>query len=430
MARRLKVLVSAYACSPVRGSEPGMGWGWVTVLSRHHDLWVLAEKEKFEAGIAAELERRPELQERVRFHFIANRRHKVLRKLWPPSYYWFLRQWHKRAYRLARRLHADVGFDVVHQLNMVGFREPGYLWRLGVPFVWGPVGGLGLMPWRFMASLGPAGAVFHAGRNLLNMLHRRLLVRPRRAARRTQGRLVAATSGTAEAVARLFGERSHVICEAGPPNHEPEPINTRRPDEPLRLVWSGLHIARKALPLLLRAVARLPGEVRWQLDILGEGARTAAWQRLARRLGVNDRCRWHGWLPRDRAIAVMRGGHAFVTTSLLDLTSTVLLEALALGLPVICLDHCGFADAVTSECGYTVPVRSPRQVAAGVAAAIAGLWHDEPHRRRLAEGSLRRVAAFSWEKKAEAVSAIYAEAVRQNATQECVARLAASSAVS
>ena len=411
MARRLKVLVSAYACSPVRGSEPGMGWGWITALSQHHDLWVITET-KFEADVRAELERRPELRDRVHFHFVARCRHPVLRKIWPPSYYRFYRQWHEQAFTLAQRLHAEVGFDVAHQLNMVGFREPGYLWQLDVPFVWGPIGGTGLMPWRFMASLGPAGALHHIGRNLLNMLHLRLLPRPKRAAQQTQGRLIAATSATAKAVERFFGvRRPHVICEAGPPDHEPGPVNNRWAIEPLRLVWSGLHVSRKALPLLLRAVSRLPGNVRWQLDILGEGPQTAAWKRLARRLGVDYRCRWHGWLPRDRAVETMRNGHAFVITSLLDLTSTVLLEALTLGLPVICLDHCGFADVVTPECGFKVPVRSPRQVIADLAIAIAQLWHDEPLRQRLAEGALRRVEALSWDKRGKAVSAIYADAV-------------------
>jgi glycosyltransferase involved in cell wall biosynthesis len=75
---------------------------------------------------------------------------------------------------------------------------------------------------------------------------------------------------------------------------------------------------------------------------------------------------------------------------------------------------------VTPECGVKVAVRSPRQVAAHLAEAIAVMWHDEPRRRRLAQGSLRRAQAVSWESKADALTAIYHEAVQQNACRERV----------
>jgi hypothetical protein len=40
---------------------------------------------------------------------------------------------------------------------------------------------------------------------------------------------------------------------------------------------------------------------------------------MASRLRINDRCHWHGWLPRNQSLAVMRTSHVFVITSLKDL---------------------------------------------------------------------------------------------------------------
>lgn len=37
----MKILLSAYACEPNKGSEPGVGWGWATELAKHHQVWVL-----------------------------------------------------------------------------------------------------------------------------------------------------------------------------------------------------------------------------------------------------------------------------------------------------------------------------------------------------------------------------------------------------
>lgn len=73
MDRRLKVLVSAYACSPVRGSEPGMGWGFVSELSKFHELWVIVEKEKFQQEIESGLRQNPDMAKNVHFFFIQKR---------------------------------------------------------------------------------------------------------------------------------------------------------------------------------------------------------------------------------------------------------------------------------------------------------------------------------------------------------------------
>jgi glycosyltransferase involved in cell wall biosynthesis len=159
--------------------------------------------------------------------------------------------------------------------------------------------------------------------------------------------------------------------------------------------------------LLLRALAVLPEGFDWQLDILGQGPCTGKWQRQAKKLGINNRCRWHGWLPRSEAIALMHRSHIFVITSMKDLTSTVLLEALSQGVPVVCPDHCGFSNVVTGDCGVKIPIKSPNQFVSDLSAAIRSLAENEEERRRLAKGALQRIKDFSWEKKAELVDAIY-----------------------
>ena len=412
MNKRLKILISAYACSPVRGSEPGMGWGFVESLSKYHDLWVITEKEKFHDEIESELDKRPELRECITFFYISKTRHRILRKIWPPSYYWFYRIWHKKAYQLAKKLQATVDFDAVHQLNMVGFREPGYLYQLDHPFVWGPVGGLDLFPWRFLSVLNLYGMTFYVGRNFMNLLHMHFLFRPRKAAAKAQENIIAATPGTQFAIKKLWDESSELICEVGPPAHHALDISIRAMDESLKLVWSGQHTPGKALNLLLEALPLVPRDVSWHVDILGNGARTKAWKKLAGVKDIKNLCTWHGWLPKDKALSVMSEGHVFVITSLADLTSTVVLEALAQGMPVICLDHCGFTDVVTAECGIKIPVHSPKQVAQDIAKAIEKLGRDEEHRRHLAHEAIRRAEDFSWEAKASKVDAMYRRAVR------------------
>lgn len=405
----MKVIVSAYACSPYKGSEAGVGWGFVKELAPLHELYVITELS-FKEDIDRYLDKHPELA-RVRFEYVPRIRNRVAERVWPPAYYWTYRRWHQDAYRLAQQLHQEVGFDLAHQLTMVGFREPGYLWKLGIPFIWGPVGGMGLFPWKFLPVVGGYGALYYLGYNLINWLHMNFLARPRQAARVAASGLanglIAATQENRDGAAKYWSCASTVLAEVGLPREPVQQIRERAAGEPLRLVWTGQHKPGKALNLALQALSRLPTDVSWELHILGEGRETTTWKQLAAGLGIGTRCHFLGWVPREQALEVMQRAHLMVITSLRDLTSTVTVEALALGLPIICLDHCGFADVVNEHCGVKIPVTTLGEVVVAMARAIEQLARDEDKWQELAQGALLRARDFAWENKVWAVDRIY-----------------------
>ncbi len=403
----MKILVSAYACSPYQGSEPGVGWGFVQALAQRHELWVIVEEEKFRSDIQHYLERNPGFSDRVHFRFLRKKRNRLLRKIWPPSYYWYYRRWQKDALQLAAGLHAEVGFDLVHQLTMVGYREPGYLWKLHIPFVWGPVGGMGLFPWGFLIQLGFHGALYYLGYNLLNLGQVLVMRRPRNAARLAGPGLITATAENLRWASKYWHCSSTLMCEVGVPAVHAVDVPARGPDTPLRIVWSGLHIARKGLPLGLKALKLLPPGIDWELHVLGQGPNTDAWRRLCERLGMQARCRFHGWIPRDRALEVMAGAHVLLITSLRDLTSTVALEGMSCGLPVVCLDHCGFSSLIDEGCGIKVTVRHPTKTIREWSQALEKLARDEQQRQSMGRVALHRVREHVWSHKALLLEGVY-----------------------
>ena len=418
----IQVLISAYACNPYQGSEEGVGWGWVQMISEIANPTVLVAAYHQE-DIERYLTGNPDKMQNVSFHFVPH-------KLWHyhPTTIWrriegsILKPimnlaytlWLGDAYRLAKELHAEQPFELAHQLTYVGFRFPGCLWRLGIPFVWGPIGGLENMPWRFLPILGWRGAVYYAGRNLVNAMQRLFLRSVRKALWAAGDGVIAATSGINRELQRWYGRCGTVIAEVGPPVDIQGAPRNRELGEPLRLIWSGQHLPGKALPLLLRALPKLPKETDWQLIVLGGGPMTSAWRQEARGLGIESRCHWLGQLPREQALARMREGHLFVITSLKDLTSTVLLEAMALGLPVIAPNHCGFADVLTESSGILLPIASPTQFMTDLAHAIHTLTADELRRRRLAMGAIMRSREFDWSRKAQKLREIYERLLGQS----------------
>lgn len=411
-SHRFRVLAVAAACHPDRGSEPGLGWGWVQALARHHDVWaIVSERDGNRAAIDRRLETDPRLRQHLRVFYVPRPASSWLQCRLPPLYYRRYAHWHRQAFHLASSLAQEIDFDLAHQINMIGYREPGYLWQLDLPFVWGPIDGATSMPLGFWRFLGAKGFAYYLAYNCVNAWQLRFDRRVRAALARADG-LVVASEDMRRRLAEVHAARSVLIHDTGPVETSRATPVIHQDGEPLRLVWSGIHVSRKALPILLHALAQLPKEM-CHVAILGQGPRTGEWRRLARRLDVEDRCTWYGRLTRDQALEVMRGTHAFALTSLRDATSTVLMEALSLGLPVICLDHCGFSDVVTESCGVKISVQPARDIAARFAAAIRYLASSRTELCRLSAGAIERAADFSWDAHALQMTRVYQLAIER-----------------
>lgn len=406
----MKILVNCYACSPFKGSEPGMGWNFVRCLAKKHELHIITES-KFQPDLEKYFCEHPGEQEYYHFYFIRKNRHKKMRKIWPPSYYWFYKAWQKKAYKLALELEGKEHFDVIHQLNMVGYREPGYLWKMGKPFVWGPIGGFGKVPWSLIPSMSLWGMVFYTCHNIINNWQMRMNWRVKAAMKKASG-LIAATKDVQTAIRQLYGKDSIIIPEVGLIGNGGCQISRRLPDEKLKICWSGQHTPGKSLNLLLDSIALGENE-KVELHVMGEGSETKRWKRKSKRLGLRNIV-WHGWVPRDNGLQIMQSCHLFCITSLKDLTSTVILEALSFGLPVIALDHCGFSNVLTPTCGIKIAINNKKQVVEDFYKAIMEIEKDEDRRYILAKGAQIRSKEFNWKDKAEAISKIYETVSIQN----------------
>ena len=400
----MKILVNCYACSPYKGSEPGMGWNFVKALAPLYELHIITES-KFKDDLDRYFTEHSEETEKFNFYFIRKERHKKLRKIYPPSYYWFYKKWQKEAYKLALELHEKEKFDIIHQLNMVGYREPGYLWKIqNVPFIWGPIGGFNITPWNMLPSMGIYGTLFYGCRNLINILQMHTMCRVKKAMQRADA-IVAATQDCKETIKKLYNRDSCIISEVGLVEQGEVVIGKRKNDELLRICWSGQHTPGKSLNLLIEAMAKIKN-VPIELHVIGKGRETSRWQTMAKSMGVSNIV-WHGWVERSQAIDIMKNAHVFLITSMCDLTSTVILEALSMGLPVIAMDHCGFSNVINENCGIKIPVTCKSQIIDNLGRAIIQLEKNEEYRLKLSKGAILRARDFSWEEKTKILRNIY-----------------------
>lgn len=402
---RLRVLLSAYACEPGSGSEPGVGWNAARELARHHDVWALTRSNNRDA-IERELARRPvpglgfayfDLPRGLRFWKRGGRGVRL---------YYYL--WQLGARAVARRLHETIRFDVVHHVTFASYRTPSFLYR-DLPFVWGPVGGGESAPKPFWTDFGVAGCVTEGVRELARWLgeHDPLVRRTARAS----AVAFASTGATAARLRRLGAQRVEVVSQLGLSDDEIATLGRFRVrvEAPFRLVSVGNLLYWKGVHLGLRAFARaaLADAEYW---VIGDGRERRRLEALSRELGVADRVFFQGRLSRDRVIEALAQCDVLVHASLHDSGGYTCLEAMCAGRPVICLRLGGPGDQVTEREGIPIEASRPRQVVEEIASAMIRLHRDLPLRERLGAGGRSRASeAYSWTRKGEDFSAAYRE---------------------
>jgi len=374
--------MSCFAFSPYRGSEAAVGWHFATGLAREHEVTVLCGDTRANGATLADVERwRREGPAVSGLDVVYVPPTKVVRALDRAQhlpgcwylYYQAYRLWQKSALAEARLRHRENPFDIAHHVTIIGYREPGYLWQLGIPWFWGPISGAPMMPWAFVREMDMSGKLRWGLRNPANWLNMRVSRRCAAAAR-AAAKIWVVTPEDMRMVENLWKREATPMLETGTMARPGARAKSRARDRVLRFAWSGFFHPRKALLLFIRAIGAAVagglrrGEVRF--DILGKGGDEAPAKCLAARLGIAELIKWHGFLPQNHALEILATADVLVHTAIMEGTPHVVLEALSLGLPVICHDSCGMGTAVDHSCGIKIPLVNPPTSTNGFSAAI------------------------------------------------------------
>jgi len=410
VSERSRVLISAYACEPERGSEPGVGWNHVEQAARFHEVWVITRRNN-----AGPVLRRAGSLRGVHWVFHDLPRWASFWKRGQRGVHLYYYLWQIGAYRAAKRLHREIGFDIVHHVTFVNYWMPSFLGLLPVPFIWGPVGGGESLPRGFRRTLSLRGSLFEMARAAARWLGEhdpavRLCARRARVA-------FATTPETAARLARLGCREVVLLGESGIRDEELQrlaafPVRTHGAP---RLMSAGRLVALKGYHLSLEAFARVrdlfPGSAYW---LIGGGPERGRLEALAERLGVREAVLFTGSVPRARVLDALAECDIFVHPSLHDSGGWACPEAMAAGRPVICVEVGGPAAQVSADSGIRVPASTPENVVDGLSSAMRTLMADAPARARLARAARDRAArVFSWSGKGELFRDLYARILRE-----------------
>jgi glycosyltransferase involved in cell wall biosynthesis len=322
--------------------------------------------------------------------------------------------WQRGILPLARRLHAEHQFDLVHHLTFGQYWTATFLSRLSAPLLWGPVGGGESAPPSFYRTLGLKGWLFETVRDGARRIGE---LRPevRRTAQRA--RLILATSPETAARIKGLGRRDvEVATNVGIGAEEfaqlsQIPIHNVTPFRLMSigrmLAWKGFHLG---LAAFARMVQEYPGAEYW---FIGDGPEESRLKAMAVELGVTDKVRFLGQIPREDVLARVAECDVLVHPSLHDSGGWVCLEAMAAARPVICLDLGGPATLVGDLAGFKIPAHGPEEVTSRMANAMLSLARDPHYRAHMARQARQHVQTnHLWDHRAGEFYRYYRIALR------------------
>lgn len=407
-SRTYSILLSAYACEPGLGSEAAVGWGWAINLAQAgchvHVLTRSSNRRRIEHCDAA-----GSLQN-IQFTYFDL---PLWSRFWKRGnrgvhlYYLF---WQIGAFFVARRLIGREQFDLVHHVSYVTARFPSLMGLLGLPFVYGPLAGGEYAPRALWQRLGLT-AVIKESLRYFSMAWWRFS--PFLNLGFASARRVFATSTeTFQRLPRHAQRKAEIMLGIGwEPGDGAAPSQRPQSSGTFEIIYAGHFLYLKGMEYGLEAVARLLEErPDIRLTMLGDGPARTRWRQKCRQLGLTGKVRWLPSMPREEFLQALSNYDVLLFPSLHDSGGMVVLEAMAAGVPIVCLEFGGPAVLVDETCGFKIKAVKPAEAIAGLHLALKQLIENRPLGLALGAAGRRRVSEiFSWKSRVERMLRCYEE---------------------
>ena len=400
------IVVIAYQLHYSKGSEYSVAWNYVKNMSKGAKLTVIYGTSNGHHNIG----NTGEMEEYMKEHPMTNVECIALKPSFTSKNYDFsiigqyrfyreYKKWHKDVYNYVKDLCKREHVDLIHYLGPIGYREPGYLHKLSVPYIRGPIGGLGGVNFKLLKATGSFRlAIQFLIKRILNEIQFNFSKRNLQALRDSDV-VICATSEQQDKIKKKLGKNHHSMILFNQENclDRMYPLNIEKfESKTIRLIFVGSIDGRKGLALVIEALRYLPNDAPIVLDIAGEGNQEPQVKKQAKRLGVDHFVKWHGKVNREEVFKMMNDSHLMVLPSLHEGNPTTIWEAMSMGLPSLTLKNCGMRDTVTDYTGFSIPIETYSQVVNDIAETLNTILNNPVILRNKAEAVMVDRKKYTW----------------------------------
>lgn len=397
------IVISAYSCAPNFGSEERVGWQAVLALKGKYSAHVFVHGKS--PGLIGE-EMIAELnKEHIYIHFydLGARALRIYdqSKVFKNLYYCV---WHMRLASHIKKSIDIKSIDLVHHVSWARYSTPTSLWKLGMPLIIGPVGGADVVPLSLLGGLKLFDQAIAVTKSILISGLRRL-PRIKRSYKESSVAL-ACTRGTEREIKKLCPSANVQLM---PLLTFSDAKNWSASAEKFRVITTGRLLGWKGFWIVIEAFFKSCALVD-ELVIIGDGPDRSRLEKLVSKLdhaGTKKTVRFLGNVRNDQVWSELSKASVFCFGSMHDSGGYCLLEAMSVGLPIVCLDLAGPGIIVDETCGFKIPADEKYIVSQKMADALDLLSQDKALRDKLSLGAKRRLEDFSLEEYRAQVHSCY-----------------------
>lgn len=399
------ILVSAYGCEPFVGSEAGVGWNWVQQMGKNNQLHVITRennKEKIETNLPIELKKN------IRFYYYDAPDYIKRFKKRDKGLYLYYFIWQIGIIKIIRQIIRENNIDYTMHLSFGSFWMPTFLPFFDVPFIWGPLGGGDCVPKSFLKILPKKERMIQSFRYFLkwSSFMNPLVAYPSRKAKV----ILARTDDSAQTVPPKYRNKVKVILETAMAEEIFDIAVNKEKHDKIELMYAGRLIPIKNVMSLVEAVKLIPEKYNIHLTIVGRGKEKERLISHVKNNKLGNRVTFIDEVPREKVLEMLANADVYLFPSLHEGGSWALMEAMAAGLPVICLDCTGMHTITTEDSAIRIAPTEPKVFVKTMAEEICRLAEDEAYRNSIGEQARKRIwENFRWHDKAVFMDKLLAE---------------------
>lgn len=402
------ILATVYAINPFKGSEDGMGWNFVMQIARNNKV-VAVTRENNRPHIEKYMEDHPsECYSNIKFMYFDTPLWMRFWKMGGRGAMLYYLLWQRRVVSFIRQ--SGVQFDMVHNLNFHNDWSPSYLWKLGKPFIWGPIGHHPAIPSQYLTPYPVKYRIKDRLTWAVKQYFWKLSPSLRKSVKHADA--IWSMNHSVKECLRLEGKTEYVFASVATQDFG---WDEQRQTGKFTLISVGRLVPLKGFDLTIRSFAAFIKTLstaereKVELAIVGSGPEEATLRQIANEEGVSGSIRFISWIDRTEVMQMFRDASAFLFPSH-EGAGMVVPEALSFGVPVITLDNVGPGGFITPACGFAIPHGTYAGTVQNLSEAIGKLFHDPQLH------SSMRIAArnhfenhFHWDRRGELLQDIYSK---------------------